>query len=143
MGNRVKILLADDSDDDEFLFRRSLEDIPSVRIVWRAQDGEQTIKYLSGEGIFADRTAHPFPDALVLDLKMPNRGGFEVLEWLGGRFPRLMVGVFSSSELPEDIERATLLGAHLYQSKTYDPVEFGRFMQRLEFLARERGAPNV
>jgi DNA-binding NarL/FixJ family response regulator len=135
MFKPVKILLAEDDENDAYFFRRALKGNPRVKLVWHAKDGEEAVQYLSGAGIFEDRQEYEFPDVLVLDLKMPNRNGFEVLEWMQGRFPQLKVGVFSSSEDPQDIAKAQRLGASLYQPKSYDPETFGRFMHWLESLA--------
>jgi CheY-like chemotaxis protein len=135
MDDAFKILLAEDNEDDAVLFERAVRAVPNAHLVWHAHDGDEAINYLEGTRIFSDRKEHPFPDVLVLDLKMPNRNGFEVLEWLGGRFPRLKVGVFSSSDLPEDISRAQVLGAHLYQAKTINPEVMQHFLQSLGRLA--------
>ena len=35
-----------------------------------------------GEGEFANREAYPFPELVMLDLKMPRLDGLEVLRWL-------------------------------------------------------------
>ncbi len=137
----IKILLAEDDEDDALFFRRALSRVPAVLVIEHVKDGDEAVRYLTGEGAFSDRARHPFPDVLVLDLKMPNRNGFEVLEWMKGRFPKLKIGVFSSSDEPQEMARAQRLGAHLYQQKTYDPENFGRFLHWLETLARTERRP--
>jgi DNA-binding NarL/FixJ family response regulator len=139
----VKILLAEDDDNDALFFRRAISRVPGVAIIWHAKDGDETVQYLKGEGAFSDRAKHAFPDVLVLDLKMPNRNGFEVLEWTKGRFPKLKIGVFSSSDEPQEMARAQRLGAHLYQRKSYDHETFGRFLHWLENLARAERKPDA
>src|SRR3954453_16875699 len=100
----LKILIADDSADDRFLLQRSLKAVPSCEVVGCAEDGDAAVRYLSGEGRFSDRSRFPFPDLLLLDLKMPGMNGFEVLEWLSQRvFRDLRVVVLSGSALDEDI----------------------------------------
>lgn len=136
VDNAVRILLAEDDEDEAFFFRRAVKLNPQVKLIWHAKDGDEAIEYLSGAGRFGNRVEYEFPDVLVLDLNMPVRNGFEVLEWLRGKFPQLKVGVFSSSEELEAIEKARKLGAHLYQPKTYEPEAFGRFVHWLESLAR-------
>jgi len=114
----LKILIADDSADDRFLLQRSLRSVPRCEVVGCAEDGNATVQYLSGEGNFSDRTRFPFPDLLLLDLKMPGMNGFEVLEWLGQRvFRDLRVVVLSGSALEEDINKARRLGANEYLVK--------------------------
>jgi CheY-like chemotaxis protein len=40
------------------------------------------LRYLSGAGPFADRSRHPLPTHVLMDLKLPEKSGFEVLEWI-------------------------------------------------------------
>ncbi|HEY0456125.1 MAG TPA: hypothetical protein VGE41_07090 [Verrucomicrobiae bacterium] len=49
--------------------------------------GEQPVQFLSGTGAFVNRVFYPFPTLLLLDLKMPRRGGFEALGWIRGNPP--------------------------------------------------------
>lgn len=76
------ILLAEDSADDELVFRRVLMENHVENPVIAVQDGVEVIAYLAGEGHFANREKYPFPTVLCLDIKMPRMDGFAVLEWL-------------------------------------------------------------
>ena len=125
------MLLVEDSNDDVFFFKRALQRHPTIHLVGIAPDGDVAIAYLSGSGKYADRKQYPCPDVMVLDLKMPRRNGFDVLEWLKGRTARPRAAVFSTSVLPEDKERAEKLGADLFQSKTFEAEVFDRFVQWL------------
>ena len=69
------ILLAEDSPDDEFFFKRALNTAGVKNPVVVVRDGAQVISYLKGEGIFADRQTHPVPVVLFLDLHMPKISG--------------------------------------------------------------------
>jgi len=121
----------EDTEDDVWLFRRALNRHPEIQCVGYVVNGEEAMHYLSGAGKFADRNEYPWPEVMILDLKMPRRNGFEVLEWMQGQKGMPKVVVFSSSDLPEDKERASKLGAALYQSKTYEAAEFDRFMREV------------
>ncbi len=113
MAIQNAILLADDSDDDEILFRRVIRLSGLPNPVIRVKDGEEAIAYLKGEGIYSDREKHPLPMVLMLDVKMPKKTGFEVLEWVRAqpRFEELLVVVFPNSDRIEEIRRAYQLGA--------------------------------
>lgn len=97
-------------------------------------NGEEAIAYLQGDGAFADRRVHPLPHLLLLDINMPLCDGFEFLEWLRLQpgLRRLVVIVFSSSNLPKDINRAFDLGANSYLIKPHGLTELeqsARFLQ--------------
>lgn len=111
------VFLADDSEDDQMLFKLALRKVPGMRLVASAQDGDQTIAYLEGRGQYADRQKHPYPDVLFLDLKMPRVNGFEVLHWLKDKQTKPFVTVFSGSELETDVKLAFALGADTYNVK--------------------------
>jgi CheY-like chemotaxis protein len=115
---RFTVLLVDDSEDDRFFMRRALCNNPRLFVVGEACDGEDAIAYLSGQAVFSDREKHPFPDVLLLDLKMPRKTGYEVLQWLQTQaFSDLRVIVVSGSALPEDVARSLALGADAYHKK--------------------------
>src|SRR2546421_8569178 len=77
------------------------------------RDGEESIAYLEGEGKFADRQLHPFPDLLLLDVRMPKLSGFQVLDWVRTHSHRkdLKVFVWADSQFESDVRRARAAGA--------------------------------
>ncbi|HYV26194.1 MAG TPA: response regulator [Candidatus Eisenbacteria bacterium] len=122
------ILLAEDNDDHVVLIRRAFGKANLLNPLQVVNDGQQAIAYLTGEGIYADRTRYPFPALLLLDLKMPNVDGFGVLKWLRDQkhFPALRVVVLTTSDRIFDMQRAYELGAHSFLTK---PVDFRDFVQ--------------
>ena len=113
-----KILMVDDSDDDRALFRVAVRKAcESLQLLAPVADGEQAIRYLSGDSEFADRARHPYPELMVLDLKMPGKDGFDVLEWLRQQPNRPVTVVLSGSDHQRDMDRAFALGAHYYHVK--------------------------
>ena len=79
------ILLAEDDDNDIFFMKRALQKADVTNPMHIVTNGQETIDYLAGDGKFQDRTLHPLPDIIFLDLKMPCLDGFEVLAWLGNQ----------------------------------------------------------
>lgn len=118
------VLLVEDDLNDIFLVKRAFKmaDIPNPLQV--VTDGQEAISYLSGEGKYADRDTHPLPSLIVMDIKMPRKTGFEVLEWVKRSerpLRRIPIVIVSSSDNPSDINRAYELGANAYMVK---PMNF-------------------
>jgi CheY-like chemotaxis protein len=116
------ILLAEDDPNDVLLFRRALDKLKLANSLQSVQDGEEAISYLGGQGLYADRDRYPLPTLLLLDLKLPRKAGFEVLQWLRGQpgLKRLPAVVLTSSNQDSDINRAYDLGANSYLVKPGD-----------------------
>jgi CheY-like chemotaxis protein len=119
MNMRWSVLVAEDNENDVLILRHVFSKISTDVFLAFVNDGEEAIKYLRGENGFSDRSKHPFPDVLLLDLKMPRLDGFDVLAWLRNHPPlhRLRVIVFTSSGHNLDVERAYDLGASSYFRK--------------------------
>src|ERR1041385_7245046 len=121
------VLLVEDDLNDIFLVKRAFKLAQLETPLQVVTDGEEALDYLRGKGKYADRTAHPLPRLIVMDIKMPRRSGFEVLEWLkrDGPLRRIPVVIVSSSNRPQDINRAYELGANAYMVKpmNYQAVE--------------------
>ena len=96
-------------------------------------DGEKALAYLEGEGPYADRKAHPFPDLVILDLGLPSVDGFEVLEWIRRQpgLSSLRVVVLTASDHMHDVNSAYKLGANSFLVKPMDfedVVHMGKFL---------------
>ena len=65
------ILLAEDNQDDVLLVRRAFERAGLRRQVRAVSNGLEAIAYLNGDTPFGDRDKYPFPDLVLLDIKMP------------------------------------------------------------------------
>ena len=117
------VLHVEDDPNDILLFKHACQKA-GVRVnLYSVADGEEAKAYLNGEAPFSDRTAHPVPQLVLLDLKMPRVNGFELLEWLRSeaKFQRLPVIVLTSSNHDADVHRAYEAGANSYLVK---PVDF-------------------
>src|SRR5882724_11111509 len=119
MTDRPIILLAEDIEDDVILIERAFRKARIAVPLMAVRDGEEAICYLSGFGRFADRTQFPFPDLLLLDLKLPIRDGFEVLRWIQTQpeLKKLPVIVLTQSDRIKDANEAYRLGAYSFLVK--------------------------
>src|SRR5690242_19174183 len=125
MSKELVMLVAEDDPNDVTLLEHALK---RNGVTVRAEivpDGDQVIKYLRGDGAYADRARHPFPDILLLDLKMPLMSGVEVLEWLRNDKGciALPVVMLSGSALSADVEHAYRLGVKTYFTKPHSVNE--------------------
>lgn len=113
------ILLVEDNEDDVFIFRRVYRQALLTHTLHVVTDGQQALDFLRGEGAFADRTQHPLPFLVLLDLKLPLKHGFEVLQALrtDAELSALCTIVLTSSAEARDIRRAHQLGAQAFLVK--------------------------
>lgn len=129
-----KVLLVEDSADDRALFASAWKRAASsLQLLEPMEDGASAIDYLQGSGQYSDRGKFPYPDLMLLDLKMPLKNGWEVLEWLQKQTARPVTVVFSGSDRTEDIQKALSLGADYYQVK---PPEFEGWISTVRVLER-------
>jgi CheY-like chemotaxis protein len=134
MENSNPVLLAEDSEEDVFLIRRAFDDNRIENPLHVVDNGEDAILYLAGQGRFRDRDSFPFPALLLLDLKMPVKGGLDVLRWLHDHqeiSARLPVVVLSSAELPEETQAAYAMDI---QSCIVKPMDYPELRERIRIL---------
>jgi CheY-like chemotaxis protein len=120
------VLYVEDEPDDVFFMQRAFDRASIDHSLVTVADGQQAIEYLAGTGCYNDRRAYPLPSLVLLDLHLPIRSGFEVLEWLRQQrvLETVTVVVFSSSGRPEDQEKAQALGASAYIIKPASGLDF-------------------
>jgi CheY-like chemotaxis protein len=125
------ILYAEDNPDDAVILKIVFRRAGLPQLVSCVDDGEDAIEWIGGTGKFADRERYPFPDLLLLDLKMPRKSGFDVLEWLRDSEPfgHLPVVILSSSDDPRDITRAAGLGVTKYFKKSASCSELIQYLK--------------
>ena len=79
------VLYAEDDENDVFFMERAFSKLQLRDALRVVPNGRAALEYLSGAGVFADRTKHPLPELLLLDVKMPEMSGLEVLKWARAR----------------------------------------------------------
>src|SRR5687767_1388144 len=111
MQNNPPILVVDDEPEDTYFLRRALNAARIPNPVIGCGDGEEAVRFLESAKFGGQR-----PGLVFLDLKMPRMDGLEFLAWIRGHaeFADLKIVMLSSSNLPEDRERALQLGAYDY-----------------------------
>ena len=119
---RLNVLLVDDDHNDSALFGIAVD--RSEYDIWlqTLPDAGLATYYLEGRGSYADRTLHPLPDLVILDLDLRLTGGIEFLEWrrASRAFSSLPVILFSGFAYRGAIDTALGMGASVFLPKPTD-----------------------
>lgn len=132
MGS-TRILYVDDDDNDRELMKAAAEAALGRKgTIVCLSHVEEAIRYLIGEGPFSDRSVFPFPTLVITDLKMPQKDGLHLLEFLRHNpgwsvVPRVVV---SSSADADDVKKVFMLGASAF----HDKLSCGGFAQLIPVL---------
>ena len=126
MPNRVTILLVEDNPDDAALTELALRGLPARLEV--AHDAQEAADYLF-------REAGDLPRLVLLDLKLPDTDGLEVLRRIRQHEHTALVPVviLTGSMSPEDVVMSYRLGANSFVRK---PGEFERFSEHVREIGR-------
>jgi DNA-binding response OmpR family regulator len=103
------VLLAEDDDDDYFLFSLAIAEVPFKVLLTRAEDGEKLMRLLD------EKT----PDILFLDIMMPCKTGHECLREIRAnrKYDKLPIIIYSSLDDLKNIELCYREGSNLYAIK--------------------------
>jgi len=115
MNNKPIVLLIEDDPFLSSVLRMKLEK-ESFKVI-RAADGDEALNFLTEQGVK--------PDLILLDLILPKKNGFEVLETIrqDPLLEKLPVIIISNLGQPSDIERGKALGVIDYFIKARLSVE--------------------
>ena len=115
MNNKPVVLLVEDDPFLSSVLRMKLE--KELFKVVRAADGDEALNFLTEQGVK--------PDLILLDLILPKKNGFEVLETIrqDPLLEKLPVIIISNLGQPSDIERGKALGVIDYFIKARLSVE--------------------
>ena len=132
------LLVAEDNENDFLFLQRALGNAHFETDLQRVRDGREAIQYMQGGNGFADREAHPLPELILLDVKMPRGSGFDVLMWLRSNeeLRNLPAVVFSASGNPTEMQQARELGATAYLVKPSAYDGYPKLVQALRDLWR-------
>lgn len=127
------ILLVEDNPDDTALTLRALKKNNIANEVVIAHDGVEALDYLFGTGRHAGRDVARVPAVVLLDLKLPQVDGLEVLRRLRAdtRTKLTPVVILTSSREEQDLVAGYSLGANSYIRK---PVDFPQFIEAIRQL---------
>jgi two-component system response regulator len=122
MSTYRKVLMVDDDQHDVYLTKRAFN-----RLDWKGEfdsvcGGSELFEYLGITSVDSNQSkpsSTELPDVLLLDLNMPCVDGFDVLRRLRSteHLAHLPIVVLTTSESPDDVHKAYLLGANSFICK--------------------------
>ncbi|MBI2534252.1 MAG: response regulator [Deltaproteobacteria bacterium] len=121
----LEILLVEDNEDDIVLEREALADAKLVNLMSVVRDGEEAMAFLRREGRYQDAQV---PGLILLDINMPRKNGFEVLNELKAdpALVHIPVVMLTTSDSEADIVKSYAKGACSYITK---PMDFDKFRE--------------
>ncbi|MEZ7890694.1 MAG: response regulator [Candidatus Wallbacteria bacterium] len=128
----VIMLVEDDLDQAELIKVCFEENNIPCKIV-HTIDGEDAIDYLTAQKKYSDRINYPFPDLILLDLKLPKVDGIDVLKFIKNHVELVATPVimFTSSQNEKDIEQAYINHANSYIVKPLGYNSLSNFVNSL------------
>jgi CheY-like chemotaxis protein len=124
MNNQpIEVLLVEDDPADIELLMEAFQDNRLAFHFNVVKDGVEAMDYLHRTGLY---TQNEKPDLILLDLNLPRRNGFEVLQELKAdpQLQAIPVVVLTTSDAHADKVKSYRLSAHYFITK---PFRFGQF----------------
>ncbi len=110
--NPIRILLADDDEDDRLFFKEALDGLKLLTTVTLVENGIELMENLLDP-------KSELPHVVFLDLNMPLKAGMECLYEIrnNDRLRSLSVAIYSTSSSDSDIEETFIKGANIFIKK--------------------------
>src|SRR5260370_16140955 len=124
METRHKVLIVDDDATVLGLYRELLAQLPSKPEIFTANTGARAVAVLKGEPL----------RVLLCDLKMPKRGGLQVVSIVRRQFPEVRTVVMTAVQDEDLRSRAYALGVDLFWLKPDTQQNMQMFLACIESL---------
>jgi len=121
----VELLLVEDNEDDIVLITEAFAEAKLMNVMSTVRDGEEALAYLRQEGQYKHVRR---PGLVLLDINMPKKNGFEVLQAMKAdpRLRSVPVVILTTSDREDDIVQSFADGACSYIRK---PMSLEQFVQ--------------
>jgi CheY-like chemotaxis protein len=132
---RRTILMADDDAEDCFLVRDAFLEAGWPCDFHFVRDGEELFDYLRQGGEYVEGRNSPWPDLIILDLKMPRKDGRETIRDLKAdpRYRSIPVVALTTSSAGDDVGFSYSVGVNSYITK---PTTFRDLVSVLDALGK-------
>jgi CheY-like chemotaxis protein len=127
----MEILLVEDNEDDIVLEQEALAEARLVNLMHVVHDGEEAMAYLRRQGAYRNART---PGLVLLDINMPKKNGFEVLNEIKAdpALSHIPVVMLTTSESEADVVKSYARGACSYITK---PMDFDKFRDVIKQFA--------
>ena len=127
---KAKILLIEDNAADIRLTKEVLQESKIVMFLDVVRNGVEAVDYLKKRGKFSNTSK---PNLILLDLNLPKRNGFEVLEIIkqDKELKRIPIVILTVSDAKEDLIKAYNLHANCYVIKPLEMKNFYRIINSI------------
>ncbi len=127
----INILICEDNPGDVYIINSVLAKSSSDYAIHHVADGNTAIDYLHQTEEYQNRLR---PDLILLDLNLPQRHGFEILEEIktDPNLKTIPVIVLTSSKSEQDVVRSYELYCSCFVTKPFDFNDFTNAMKDIE-----------
>jgi len=118
-AQKFTLLIVDDNPNDRLILETAFQKLGFRYRIHALSGADEAIAYIKGEGKYENRREYQFPSYIITGLKMFPKDGLHLLDYIK-KHPALSiipVVMLSSSEDPDDIRHAYLLGASSFFTK--------------------------
>ena len=125
----MEILLVEDNEDDILLEQEAIEDAKLVNLMYVVRDGEEALAYLRRQGEYQNAR---IPGLILLDINMPRKNGFEVLNAMKAdpALVHIPVIMLTTSDNEADVVKSYAKGACSFITKPMDFDKFGEVVKQ-------------
>jgi len=125
----MEILLVEDNEDDIVLEQEAIADAKLVNLMHVVRDGEEALSYLRRQGQYQDAQR---PGLILLDINMPRKNGFEVLNEMkaDAALMHIPVVMLTTSDNEADVVKSYAKGACSFITKPMDFDKFGEVVKQ-------------
>lgn len=131
----AKFLIVDDDKISVMAMQRAMRKLKIVNETHVCSDGQKALDFLREE---AEKVAGLPPFIVTLDLNMPRMGGLEFLDEIraDAMLSRVVVFVFTTSDVPNDVQKAYHHNVAGYIVKENPSQTFSEALDMLDSYAR-------
>ncbi|MCI0448631.1 MAG: response regulator [Chlorobi bacterium] len=128
----LQILLVEDNEGDVRLIQEAFSGSKINKCFSVAKDGEDALNFLYKKGPYSSDSVRP--DIILLDINLPKKNGFEVLNQIKNdpELKRIPVIMLSSSSSEDHISKSYELSANCYVTKPVDFDEYSEVVKTIE-----------